>query len=298
MSQCPPHFGSKPILVKKTYQELWQMISQGINANSSYNSFYISQDDSYFRELPKSQELLTDNYMTFHNKIDYSNYVCVSPDQIKISNLYDCFHGILFFIYYNSENKLNTEELEFHYSYASKRDSLADLIQQNSNARDQYNILNIFDYQNIRSTFLIRQIKNAFFGITFKRIKVTPISYSVRSGSLQNNRTNLVSFVFEGYDEQKNSWDVLDERVNINDLTVNGGFALFYVHYTKKSYSSFKIRQTDRGSNGLWGFSLAAFDINGIITECDSSFQNDFAGTQVDHFDIIDPTMDMTDYLM
>ena len=260
MSQCPPHFGSKPILVKKTYQELWQKISQGINANSSYNSFYNSQDDSYFRELPKSQELLTDNYMTFHNKIDYSNYVCVSPDQIKISNPYDCFHGILFFIYYNSENKLNTEELEFHYSYASKRDSLADLTQQNSNARDQYNILNIFEYQNIRNTFLIRQIKNAFFGITFKRIKVTPVSYSVRSGSLQNNRTNLVSFVFEGYDEQKNSWDVLDERVNINDLTVNGGFALFYVHLKYHSFFLHTPQQIISVYYNLNEYSLMIFD--------------------------------------
>ena len=89
----------------------------------------------------------------------------------------------------------------------------------------------------------------------------------------------------------------MDERVNINDLIQTGGFSLFYVHSVDKCYSSFKIKQIDLGSNNQWGFSLAAFDIHGIIYSKDNSdkkYEFVYENTQDDSFD---PCFDMTEYM-
>lgn len=224
----------------------------------------------------------------YNKKIDYSNFNQLPPEKMNTRIVYDCFHGILAYIYFYSENKLNIEELEFHFS--------------GSNNTQQNNILNIFDYNDINLQFQIGSFRNAFFGITFKRIKIKPIAYSIRSDLLSNTSSHLVSFTFEGFDIINNKWDLLDERVNINDLIPSGGYNMFFVRSTDKCYSSFKIVQLEPGNNGFWGFSIAAFDVHGII------YMNDESCAQLDENIIknqdisldlnYNPLMDMSEFLI
>lgn len=247
------------------FQDCWRFVFHYDNSRfyfETINNNLLCANDSFFDEVPVSQNLLTEECMTCNQKLDYSYFSQTSYYQINIKKLYDCFHGLLSFIFYYSLNKLNVEELTFHFSggkFFKKIDQTNDY---------KYNILNIFDYENISKEFVVDPARNAFFGVTFKRIKVQPIAYAIRSGSIQTNPTHLVSFTFEGYDEETNKWDILDERANINDLIPSGGFNIFSVRSTTKSYSSFKIKQTTPGSNDYWGFSISAFDIHGNVSFC------------------------------
>ena len=303
----------KTRFVTSNFEKLWYLIIADPYANQQIDQkiIYLKnyEKDDYFQQIPFLQDFLTFKGMVSHTKIEYSNFLQSPSDKINSSKLYDCFHGILFYIFYYSDNKFNTEELEFHFSKADQRKDLTSVIQKSpSGIYDQMNILNIFNYENINDQFQIDCSLNAFFGVTFKRIKVNPIAYSIRSGPSTNNSTHLVSFIFEGYDEENQIWDILDERVNINNLIPSGSFALFYVRSTSKSFSSFRIRQIEPGHNGFWGFSIAAFDIHGNINlRDDFDIQNDSLLSQKeiassncsignDQLEY-DPLLDMTEYL-
>lgn len=265
--------------------------------------------DNYFDEVPFNQELLTYSCNLSNEIIDFSNFTQISSDKMNSRNLFDCFHGILNYIYYYSRNKFNINEIEFHYSGSQSRLSLAKMNQKNrTNAIDEYDINNIFDYENIQTQFLIHSQINSFFGVTFKRIKINPISYSIRSGILSNISSHLVSFTFEGYDELNDKWDILDERHNINNLIDSGSYHMFFVRTNHKYYSSFKIKQTGPGSNDFWGFSISSFEIHGII-----AYKNDIKNDLNENFIKInnenqnisqndfslsyDPVMDMTEFI-
>ena len=58
----------------------------------------------------------------------------------------------------------------------------------------------------------------------------------------------------------------MDERIDSNKLNKNGSFSMFYICYTEKSCSSFKIGQKQPGSNGFWEFAIAGFDVHGIVS--------------------------------
>lgn len=228
---------------------------------------FTSNTKNFFNDIPNSQCDITDEKMICQMDIDWSLFTQLKPSQINHKDMFDCFHGILYYAFYYSNSMLNTNELSFHFSGAKKRQSYNQILNDPIKGRnDQWNILNLFAYENINSQFTVDCVRDAFFGFTFKRIKIQPIAYSIRSGVLTNCDSHLVSFVFEGYDEQAQKWDILDERININDLIPTGSFALFYTRTTSKSYSSFQIRQTEPGSNGFWGFKIAAVDVHGNVS--------------------------------
>lgn len=226
--------------------------------------------DQFLKEKPYDQAMLTKNGMISSSPVDYSLYNQTPIDQIRPSNLFDCSHGIISFITYYSNNLLNGRELEFHFSGASQRKSLEQEIKNNNNNNviaDYIDISNIFDSENPKTYFQIGAFKEAFFGVTFKRIKINPTCYYIRAGQLCNRfGPFLTSFTFEGYNEETAEWDILDERMNINDLNPSGGYALFIVKTTDKSYSSFRIHQTEVGGNDFWGFTIAGFDIHGYLS--------------------------------
>lgn len=288
-----------------SYKDTWDLIGRSLQKFFENQISSAPNDDDYFEEKPFYQEFLTDKDMTFPYLIEYSNYTQENQDKINIRNLFECFHGILFYIFYYSNNKFNVEEIEFHFSGAQTRQPLESILSNtNLNQINQWDILNIFYYEDTTSQFRINCTINAFIGFTFKRIKVKPLAYSIRSGSFPNISTHLISFVFEGYDELENKWDLLDERVNINDLIPSGGYCMFYVHTTDKSYSSFRVRQTEPGSTGFWGFSIAALEIHGTISLLESAFRQDqsLAMNESDQSlnfnDAFNPNMDMSDYIL
>ena len=228
--------------------------------------------NKFFGEKPIEQEALTEDKKTYLFEIEYSGYSFYEFDKINLKNASDVFNGILYYIFSNSLNCLNIKELEFHFTGSkniTKKQQIANQIHNMPAKNSQLNILDLFDYNNISKSIILPCEKNAFFGVTFKRIGINPISYSIRSGCYTNQ---LISFVFEGYDDELNCWDVLDERINICDLIVNGGYAIFFVNVKNKYYSSFQIRQIGVGSAGFYGFSLSAFDINGYISVRENNF--------------------------
>ena len=146
-------------------------------------------------------------------------------------------------------------------------------------------------------------VVNCYFGVTFKQIKIVPLCYSIRSDNSKDGLPHLDSFVFEGYNDDLQRWEILDERMNINDLIPPGGYGLYYVKTTTNSYSSFIIRQVEPGHNGMWGFSISAFEVHGIplVREGeDKSIQN-LEACQFDNY--IDmpltwnPCMELSEYL-
>ena len=297
----------KPYRTKDTFKKTWSLVLYDEETND--NSDLIlrrTQKDLYFEEVPKSQDFLTDTFRVIHKKIEYSNFVQLPYYQISINNLYDCFHGILFYIYYYSENKFNVEELEFHYSGGMERANLNKTILANraTTNKDYFNILSIFDYENAHSQFKINSYHNSFFGVTFKRITIQPMAYSIRTGENQNIIASLTSFTFEAFDEENNQWDILDERVNVNDLIRGGDYKMYFTRSVTKSYSSFKIRQIEPGHNGFWGFSIAAFDIHGIVNAKNEANDNlqiqnylDMSSESFGSFSNFNPSMDMSDLI-
>ena len=128
-----------------------------------------------------------------------------------------------------------------------------------------------------------------------------PLSYSIRSGIInQNLKTHLVSFTFEGYDEENQKCDILDERININDLIPSGGFKMFYVRSSNNYYSSFNIKQIEPGNTGFWGFSISSFDIHGRIKMTASSFyvhEKLYKKNDIDEENDYNPIINMNDFL-
>ena len=245
----------------------WNLVRQSSDTLDDLSNL----GDQIFREVfcqqdkPIMQETLTKSNCTIYKQIDYSNYNQLT---CNYNNLQDCFHGILFYIFYYSDKKLNAREIEFYFSGGQERKQLDEYHNDN-----KYNILNIFNIDDKDSCFEIDSIKDAFFGVTFKRIKINPKSFSYRPANIPYTSEHLFSFVFEGYDENSNKWDSINEQANIkfvNQVADNEenhkkwDFYSFKVR-TNKSYSSFRLRQTCPLSNGYWGFLISSFEINGEI---------------------------------
>lgn len=163
-------------------------------------------------------------------------------------------------------------------------------------------ILSIFDYENIKTSFRINSIENAFFGVTFKRIKINPIFYSIRLSPFPN-WSLIMSFNLEGYNDETQEWDILDERANLNFIAPYYLTRVFISKSTNVYYSSIRIHQTEPNSNGFWGFRIIAFEIHGIIQNLEIQEQSltlDLSDDDSDHsFDSydFDPCMDMTDFI-
>lgn len=256
-----------------SFKDIWQKIN-----DKPLIPFVTQKEiiiDTYFDEKPQFQEYLTQKGKTTNFPIDISNYNQTPASQLNPSKLFDGSHGIISFISYMSSLLLNVGELEFHFSGAMFRKSYEDEM-KHKRIIDNIDILNIMNAEDPRTYFQIGPYRDAFFGVTFKNIKITPIFYFIRAGQLVNRLGPfLTSFTFEAYDEETEKWVVLDQRVNINDLNPSGGFCLFAVKTTTKSYSSFRIHQTDVGGNECWGFTIAAFDIHGIPESINEKVSND-----------------------
>lgn len=253
----------------KSFRNYWLTIkSKSVIAHETstfLNRYKETEDEIFNEDKPLYQEFLTNLENIQYQKIDYSKYEELPPNSLNCRNKYDSFHGILYYIYMYSNNKFNISEIEFHYSGSKSRQNLEKMNKINT-CKDQYDIMNIFDYENINKEFIIPCMKDAYFGISFKNVKVSPVSYSIQMGASTNNYCNLICFVFEAYNEDTKKWDVLDERENSNDLTLKGGFVMFFTKKTNQSYSMFRLKQTNTCQNGFWGFSISAFDIHGVVS--------------------------------
>lgn len=252
-------------------------------------------EDNFENSKPTFQEILADKDQIARNKIDYSSFVQVDWTQINKYSIFDCFHGILFYIFYNSQGKFNVNELEFHFSCANLMDN--HLIQR---LNPIPKITNLFDFDDLAKEFKSVSMKNPFFGIKFLRIKINPIAYAVRIGVSGNAGYNFSSFQFMGFNDNTQKWEILDERLNVNDLLKSNYFMLYFTKSTKDYFTAFKIIQIDTGSFGFWGFSIKNFEIHGYVqylpfenVEIFEENENNF-----ENYEQANIYMDMNDFLL
>lgn len=216
-----------------------------------------NQTDNFFKERPYEQSFLTFYNNCTNKNINWENFT--QRPIFDVNSLDDCFHGVLNYTFTQSECQLNINELEFHYSRANFRP------QYNPASTDptvNCDISCIFDYNNINTNFYVPQTEASYIGVTFNNIQINPLSYSIRSNI---SLSHLTSFTFEAFDEDCNNWVVLDERAN-NDQVMRDKFPMYYVRLQRKSFSSFKIKQTEPANRFRQGFYISAFDIFGDIS--------------------------------
>lgn len=219
------------------------------------------QDKKFLEnDFPQSQEFLTTYGHCVRHKVDYFEYSQNYEKRIYPNSKDECFNGILQFIYNNSIYQYNTNELAFFFSDAK--------ISAFSSQLPYHDILNIFDYTNTNTGFTVPIKREAYLGVVFKNIKINPFFYTI---GLNYSQNNLYSFVFEGFDEYTEKWEILDERCNFY-IGQHDDFYNFNTHKTNNSYSYFRIRQTCPGNN-FWGFFLYGFDIFGKISLRDNPAQ-------------------------
>ena len=91
--------------------------------------------------------MLADKDQISRKLIDYSNFTQNRWDDLNWRSSFDCFHRILFYIFYNSEGKFNTNELEIHFSGANIAQYL------DSTKFPIPNITNLYDFDDITKEF-------------------------------------------------------------------------------------------------------------------------------------------------
>ena len=282
------HYATKKSQIRN-FRAKWESIEKMIKMKKEK-----SEHDYFEESKPTFQEMLADPNQISRKLIDYSNYTQVSWDELNYRSSFDCFHGILFYIFYNSEGKFNVNELEIHFSGAN-------IIQYLNQQQFKIpKITNLYDFNDITKEFKSSSIKDAFFGIKFLRIKINPIAYAVRIGNSGNAGYNFTSHKFMGLNEKTNEWEILDERCNSNDLIATNSFMLYYTKSTNEYYTAFKIQQTDTGNRDFWGYSIKNFEIHGYVAYLSFTniqiFEEEKEST-FDNYEEVNPSMDMNDYL-
>lgn len=227
------------------YPTTWR----NININFNTDSLADEPCQNWFN----TNSLALQDKLTFRSNfasrsIDWSGY--------RLPNYCD---GTLNHIYSNSNYKLNTSEITFNYTGASKRKSYD----------SESDIVNIFDPTNLNSKFSIQgEVNECFFGLTYNNIQLEPNRYSLAQ---DQTKGWPASFELDAFDEDRNKWLVLDEQMNVDVRDISS----YNTRSFNKSFSSFRIKQTAPGNNGFYGFSLAYFEIYGFVSKRNYNFLND-----------------------
>lgn len=294
MLAMPVHAGRKYLHTPLPFKSVWLKI-----VKCGYKDEVSTLNKVVWNDIKKAKDnmlyMINNVNLITYKTVEYNDYdasiqiLQQSPANSK---------GILYYITYQSYNKINKAEFCL---FSSSMDTISDNClykNQPSNASPYVIIESAPDSLKgfFGNFFRFPAFRNANIGCYFRRIKVKPLAYYIKCipGAA------LVSFVFEGLTED-GRWVTLDERVNINDL-INPTYATFYCKTTDEYYVAFRIKQLEPSSNGFWGFDLVTFDVHGIIAwrehpDLESiSLAADVAegGPDGDY----NPSMDMTDWMI
>lgn len=274
----------------KSFRANWISIKENSGKKElNINSNNFVKDDFFEEFLPPN--LLVDDDMCTKECVDYTNY---TPNEFQKIDLYNCFNGILSYIYLYSNNKLNTSELEFYFSGAQIFKHLLN----SKHFNNQFNIMNIFNNDDINSYIEIGSFKEAFFGVKFKRIKINPVCYSIKIGLYHKFAYNI-TYNFECFNDETKKWDVLDERVNLKFDQIKYLTRLFPIRPIANYYSAFRIHQTEPIIDKTWGFRLIAIDIHGSVKYNENSDNFDFlCSDNFDNTEDFNPFIDITNFLI
>ena len=104
--------------------------------------------------------------------------------------------------------------------------------------------------------------KEHYISVKFFRILICPVAYVIRSDFSQNP-SYLTTFEFRGK-LPNGDWITLDERENIYQLSSPGAILVIPLH-TNFFFYEFRLVQTGACQSGVYKFSIAGFDIHGIV---------------------------------
>lgn len=304
----------KKLRSSKTFSQIWNNVTNHLSGNvpSIFIDGKDSIDDVISDMLNSDNAVPQENFtLSLNNKycftIDWSNFAQVPASQINTRNLYDISHGIVNYITYYSEGKFNTAELKFFCTGAKKYRDQNNVTgtQKNQYGHPMYDVLNILpiNWDSIATYFTVdNELKDhKIVGYWFNRITVNPIGYALRCIRPYAQAAAPCSIRFWGIDENSNK-DLLDERLNINDLVPNGSYAFFFCRTTDKQFKAFAVDLFNSSGNPGWPYHIAFFEVHGNVAldpnapQSSLSFNEDMSSSifDIDHFD---PSIDMTNMM-
>jgi hypothetical protein len=217
------------------------------------------------KQQPKLNSYSESFVSSVHSKIDYSSYRPFDMCKTPAMNSDELFHGIIHYIYVKSFCQYNKNEMLLEYR------SLA----PNS---DPANILDIHSPQ----VFQFDIGPHQFLMVTFHHIFVRPTAYVIRAGPNNASSPQLIAFIFQGFDRDKQEWVTLDERHNIFEI-VPAYIARICFIDTDRFCSQFRILQTYPSNRKSMQFSMSGLEIHGAIKisiTSPSSFDVDLNGEE------------------
>jgi hypothetical protein len=176
-----------------------------------------------------------------------------NPDHLltMASNLQACFDGILHTIWINSDKKYNVREIEFkHKTLCPSEDSHPTFV---------------LDYEDRRRYGTGPSTSGQYFGVEFRRIRVRPVAYALRTDLNPDGTNHLRSWVFQGKNANEKNWTTLDERLKDGSLMKAGAFVIGFVE-TRKYFTEFRVMQTGPSHMNSLSFNLSGFEIHGHTT--------------------------------
>jgi hypothetical protein len=181
------------------------------------------------------------------SELDFSSYQPLTPRDSTFANPERLFHGIIRYIYINSNRMYNNNEILLEYR---------DLAPNSDPA-------NIFDFQS-SDLFQSGVGPDQFLKVTFRRILVRPCAYAIRAGPQIRRSPHLISFIFQGFDRARSRWVTLDERHNIFEIVPGFAARICYID-TDQFFSQFRIMQTHTSNLGSPEFAISGFEIHGTV---------------------------------
>lgn len=151
--------------------------------------------------------------------------------------------------------------------YKSEFGGIFNFLKKNSNIKDEVNItyssnaynkdpFNLFEYEDESKSFSTKSEKNAWICFEFKKHKIIPTQYTIRSiNGGDSGYVHPVSWVIE-YSDDSNNWEILSEENNTSVLNGRSLIHTFKIQNQKEHEIKFiRIRLTGKtpyGNDQLW----------------------------------------------
>jgi hypothetical protein len=179
----------------------------------------------------------------------------------------DVFRGVIHYIHFNSGNLYNRGELILEYSSKTP----------------QCDPAHIFD-SNSEECFESGSGLDECFAITFHRVSVRPFAITIRSGRSVKRNPLPWSFIFQGWNSNRQTWETLTERTN--EIRIYGNWRGYAID-TPSAFRKFRFVCTGNAVPGLPNFSFAAFEIHGSVFPDEEEAQ-----TWTDQERVFDPVVE------
>jgi hypothetical protein len=180
----------------------------------------------------------------------HGDYPPPDPEHLCLnaSDLQTCFEGILRTIWLSSDKKYNTSEIELKCKTVCRADDTDATF--------------VLDNENQLRYGTGPSMAGQYLAVRFRRIRVLPIAYALRSQHNPDSMNQLRSWAFQAKNAGEDTWTTLDERFKEERLKKPGSFIIAFVE-TKQYFTEFRVLQTGPSHTNYLSFNLGAFEIHG-----------------------------------